>query len=178
MCSAADDPTQHDLAAELAESVRVCGGCGHAPHWRECRVGVTGVLGSTYRCECRRRGPQPNAPTHGPHRGRPIIRRAVDGGALILCPVGHLYHHVRKGEWGGSQWEAAAGDPTWEVTCHGTLPKRDGWAYSNANGTPLHGPCPNPACCLMSPPGGGMHDGECFADYTRPLGLYHPETTR
>lgn len=33
--------------------------CGHAKHWRECQAQVVGVLGSTYRCECRLRGPNP-----------------------------------------------------------------------------------------------------------------------
>jgi hypothetical protein len=39
---------------------------------------------------------------------------------------------------------------------------RPGWAYRTASGTLLRGPCPNPDCTLMSPPGGGWHDGPCM----------------
>lgn len=59
------------------------------------------------------------APDPDWHKGRPVIRPASDGGALILCPVGHLYHHVRPGEWAGSIWEAHASDPGWTVECIG-----------------------------------------------------------
>lgn len=54
------------------------------------------------------------------HEGTRIIRDAVDGGVLILCPLGHLYHHVRKGEWAGSMWEAEWREP---VRCYGAMPE-------------------------------------------------------
>ena len=58
-----------------------------------------------------------------PHIGRPILRPMADHGILILCPLGHVYHRVRPTEWAGSQWEALASDPTWTVTCDGTMPR-------------------------------------------------------
>lgn len=53
------------------------------------------------------------------HTGRPIIRSTADGGVLVLCPYGHLYTHIRRGEWAGSLWEAQLGDPAYTVTCAG-----------------------------------------------------------
>jgi hypothetical protein len=34
-----------------------CGACSHPAHWRECQADVTGLLGTTYKCPCRHRGP-------------------------------------------------------------------------------------------------------------------------
>lgn len=63
-----------------------------------------------------------------PHRGRPTVRRTRDGGrVLLLCPVGHLVQSVSSGDWAGSRLEAKAGDPHFEVTCHGTLPDEARW---------------------------------------------------
>ena len=53
------------------------------------------------------------------HEGRTILRPMKDGGTLILCPLGHVYHRVRPREWAGSIWEMYAGDPRWTVRCEG-----------------------------------------------------------
>ena len=51
---------QHTCDATEANPIHAaeCGACKHPAHWRECQAPVVGLLGSTYRCECRRRGPQ------------------------------------------------------------------------------------------------------------------------
>ena len=95
----------------------LCGVCRHAAHWRECQAPVVGLLGSTRRCECRRRGPSGSTI----HSGRPIIE-SIGTGVMILCPLRHVYHYVRPGEWAGSIWEVKATDPAWTVECEGTLP--------------------------------------------------------
>lgn len=35
------------------------------------------------------------------------------------------------------------------------------WAYRDANGRMLAGPCDTPRCPFMSKPGGARHDGDC-----------------
>lgn len=37
--------------------------------------------------------------------------------------------------------------------------RRRDWAYEDANGRPLMGPCEDARCLYASKPGGGRHDG-------------------
>ena len=59
------------------------------------------------------------------HEGRPIFRPAKHyrRAILVLCPVGHLVHVIRPGEWAGSVWECRATDPANTVRCYGTMPR-------------------------------------------------------
>jgi hypothetical protein len=114
----------------MIEADARCGACGHPIHWRACRAAGNGRLVDG--CYCRRRGPHSDAPLTAEqqatragrapyHEGRPILREISDHSTAILCPLGHVYHVVRSGEWGGSIWEAKAGDPAWTIRCEGAI---------------------------------------------------------
>jgi len=67
-----------------AAAAVTCSGCGHAHHWRECQADVLGLLGTAYRCPCRRRGPRGS---EGPEVGGTSIRSTLGAADVVLGEV-------------------------------------------------------------------------------------------
>jgi hypothetical protein len=56
--------------------VSACG-CGHAAHWRACQADVVGLLGTTFKCPCRHRGPSAS-PEEEAARLNALIERSAN----------------------------------------------------------------------------------------------------
>ena len=82
-----------------------CDDCLHTQHWRECQVDVVGLLDTTYKCPCRRRGPSGTGWLT--LDGKRVLAGAHPGYARgTYCLTAHF--------WTGTEWDCGCIDPICE----------------------------------------------------------------